>query len=155
MNNRTLWWFPVSLVVLLVTIAAMLLAQPTVAMNVTLPSTIGDDAQFVVAVTLTNKLVIPVEFDGTVFIFGEGWGKENYPYSFSERTEIYWTECNTKISLGGCRFWWKGTIPSKSSVEFTLATFSGNTPGTFPFLEVLIGTSKGPFQEEKNLTVRP
>lgn len=155
MTNRTLWWFPVSLVVLLTIIGAVLLAQPVIKMSVTLPEKIGGDEQLVVAVTLENKLAVPIEFDGTIFIFGDGWGKENYPYSFSENTEVYWTECNTEISLKGCRFWWKGTIPKKGSVEFAMATFSGNTPGTFPFFEVLIGTSKGPLQEDKSLTVIP
>lgn len=153
--NRPLSWFPVTLVVILLTVGALALAQPTLKLDVTLPETIGDDDQFVVAVTLTNKLAVPVEFDGTIFVFGDGWGKENYPYSFSENTEVYWTECNTEISRDGCKLWWKGTIPKKSSVEFTMATFSGNIPGTFPFIEVLIGTSKGPFQEEKNLAVTP
>lgn len=153
--NRPLSWVPVTLVVILITVVALALVQPVIKMSVTLPEKIGDDEQFVVTVTLENKLVVPVEFDGTIFVFGGGWGKENYPYSFSENTEVYWTECNTEISRDGCKLWWKGTIPKKSSVEFTMATFSGNTPGTFPFLEVLIGTSRGPFQEDKNLTVTP
>ena len=153
--NKSLWWYPWSVVVILSTIAVIMLTRPAITLGVTIPSKIGDDEQFEVVVTLKNNLGVPVKFDGTIFVFGEGWGKESYPYTFSEGTEVYWVECNTEISLGGCRFWWKGTIPLKGRVSFTLPTFSGQIPGSYPFLEVLIGTSKGPFQEAESLTVTP
>lgn len=155
MTNRTLWWFPVSLVVILIIVGAVMLAQPVVAMNVTLPSQITEDTQLTVVVQLWNHLTVPVEFDGTIFVYGKGWGGETFPYTFSEGTEVQWVECNTEISANGCKIWWRGTIPPGGRVTFKLPTKSGKEGGTFPFVMALFSTTKGPLQQGSAITIYP
>lgn len=155
MTNRTLWWFPVSLVVILIIVGAVLLAQPAVTVNVTVPSIIMENTQLTAVVQLDNNLRVPVDFEGTIFVYGKGWGGETFPYTFSEGTEVQWLECNTKISANGCKIWWRGTIPPGGKVTFKLPTKSGNENGTFPFVMVLFNTTEGPLQQGRALTVIP
>lgn len=125
-------------------------------MNVTIPEVVKSGHQtFEVVIEIRNAKDQPVDFDGTIFVFGEGWGKENYPTTISEGTEVYDMHCNTVHAPDGCRFWWRGTIPPYSSVKFTLPTFSGEVPGKYDFLKVLIGTSNGPLQRDTKITITP
>lgn len=103
-----------------------------------------------VTVSVKNNLSRPAAFEATIWHGGYGWSGEDYPYSFTPNSNVYWLAC---YYSSGCTHFWTATVYSGETVTFTLPTFAGNTTGTFRFMEVILGSSLGMSQLTKDLTV--
>lgn len=106
--------------------------------------------QFKLVVSISNPLSRPAAFDAKIWHGGQGWKGEDYPYSFSSGTDVYWLEC---YAWSGCTHYWTGVIPAGGQVFFTLPTFASNTIGTFRFVDVMLATSQGMVQATGDLVV--
>lgn len=127
MNNK---W----IVLVIFTLVATLFSAPTAVQaahtsQIVAPSTVVYGHQpidiEVILVNPSNKSAS--DFTAKIWLGGPAWGGENYPYNFTDGTQI------TGLVCGGwsCVYDWSGTIPARGEVKFTMRTFSGNSLGSY------------------------
>lgn len=86
-----------------------------------------------VEVSITNTDTVMQTADMRVWVGGPAWGKENYPYTFSENSSVYWMACDRN----GCTYSWRATLAPSEVATFSLPTFTGDQLGTAtPFVTV-------------------
>lgn len=79
---------------------------------------------FAMVVKLTSYLSHAVDFDGSVWHGGPGWGggQQAVPPTTGE---LYWTAADRQ----GISHFWRGTLPAKGTAEFRIQTTSGDFLG--------------------------
>lgn len=93
------------------------------------------DAKTVIMVlTAKNHTDEPVTFSGNIWHGGVLWGRHDDPYILTPNSSVYWIECGTPLSHGGCTHFWKGYIGPRSEASFILPTYITQDEGDEVFV---------------------